>query len=79
MNINIAKIETVSLEETMAITIDLEGELYNFEAIVFDSENVKYLKDLHYLDKYFKALSITQKKAIREWLTEYFKEEGHKK
>ncbi len=71
--INIAKIETVSLEETMTITIDLEGELYNFEAIVFDSENVKYLKDLMYLDKYSKALSITQKKAIREWLTTYFK------
>lgn len=74
--INIAKIETVSLEETINITIDLEGELYNFQAIVYDSPSNKYLKDLLYWDKYSKALSITKRKEIRNWLAEYFKKEG---
>ena len=74
--INIAKIEAVSLLETIDLTIDLDGELLRFRAIIYDSPNHKFLTELHFLDKYEKKLKNSEKKHIRKFLNEYFEIEG---
>jgi len=74
--INIAKIEAISLEETIDITIDLDGELHNFRVIVHDCPEFKCLREMQHLDKWEKPLRNSEKKKIRKYLEEYFKEEG---
>jgi len=74
--INIANFKAVSTTETLDLTIDFDGELHRFRAIVYDSPNHKFLTELLYLDKYEKKLKGSEKRKIRKFLEEYFKTEG---
>jgi hypothetical protein len=44
--INIAKIEAKSLREYIDLTVDLDGELYRFSTVVYDSPDYKFLSEI---------------------------------
>lgn len=74
--INIAKIEAVAIEETIDVTIDLDGELYRFQVVVYETPTLKGMIECHYLDKYEKPLKTSQRRAIRSYLREYLNQRG---
>lgn len=74
--INIAKIEAISLQQTIDIDLDYDGIIYRFRVTVNENPLHKSVVDIFYRDKYEVKIKSSLKRKLRKYIRNYFKEEG---
>lgn len=73
--INIAKIEAISLQETIDISLEHDGIIYRFRVIVNENPTRKSVVDIEFRDRYELKIQPSVEKELRKFIKNYFMEE----